>query len=299
MSAPDEGFVPPDFVQPQVKDPDRFTGHRVSLPIFEGPLDLLLYLIRAHRYDIFDIPIRQLTGQFMEYLVLMEEVGADTLGDEAGDFLVTAATLMQIKARMLLPQSQSESEEILDEEGVDPRAELVERLLEYQRIQEAAVELRDKREARADLFARSPQALKNSAFAGAFDAELSQSLLLSEVSSFDLLSALRRVLKRLEEAPVALVGREPFSLAERLKGVQSRLSEAGELSFEALCADCQSRLEVVITFLAVLELIRRGRARVRQEELFEEIYIQGQGGFGDGRQETRETGVEDSASEQK
>ena len=261
----------PDIAQPQVKDPDRFSGHPVSLPIFEGPLDLLLYLIRAHRYDVLDIPIRRITGEFVEYLALMNEVGADY----AGDFLVTAATLMQIKARMLLPQSQSENEEVLDEEGADPRAELVERLLEYQRIQEAAGELREKREARADLFARSPEALKNGAFAGAFDAELSQSLLLSEVSSFDLLSALKRVLKRLEEAPVALVRREPFSLAERLKGVQARLAHMGALSFDALCADCQSRLEVVITFLSVLELIRRGRARVRQASLFEEIWIEG------------------------
>ena len=254
--------------QPQVKDPDRFTGHKIALPIFEGPLDLLLYLIRAHRYDIFDIPISRITGEFVEYLSLMEEVGGET----AGDFLVTAATLMQIKARMLLPKAESENEDSMDDEDADPRAELVERLLEYQRIQEAAAELRDKREARADLFARSPDALKGSW--NAFDAELSQSLLLSDVSSFDLLSALKRVLKRLEEAPVGLVRREPFSLAQRLKDVEWRLVGAGRLNFEALCADCQNRLEVVVTFLALLELIRRGRARVSQSALFDEIWIE-------------------------
>ena len=254
--------------QPQVKDPDRFTGHKISLPIFEGPLDLLLYLIRAHRHDIFDIPIRRITGEFVEYLALMREVGAEG----AGDFLVTAATLMQIKARMLLPKAASQSEDALDEEGADPRAELVERLLEYQRIQEAAEELRDKREARADLFARSPDALKNSW--DAYDAEVSQSLLLAEVSSFDLLSALKRVLKRLEVAPIGLVRREPFSLPERLRDVEWRLIGAGRLNFDALCEDCQSRLEVVVTFLAVLELIRRGGALVRQSALFEEIWIE-------------------------
>lgn len=254
--------------QPQVRDPDRFTGHKIALPIFEGPLDLLLYLIRAHRYDIFDIPIARITSEFVEYLSLIEEVGADM----AGDFLVTAATLMQIKARMLLPRAASENEDSMDEEIVDPRAELVERLLEYQRIQEAAEELRDKREARSDLFARSPDALKSSW--NAFDAELSQSLLLSDVSSFDLLSALKRVLKRLEEAPVALVRREPFSLTERLKDVEWRLIGAGRLNFDALCEDCHNRLEVVVTFLAILELIRRGRARVRQSALFEEIWIE-------------------------
>ena len=257
----------PEFVQPQVKDPDRFTGYKIALPIFAGPLDLLLYLIRAHRYDIFDIPIRQITGEFVEYLTLMQEVGADA----AGDFLVTAATLMQIKARMLLPQAESENEDAMDDEA-DPRAELVERLLEYQRIQGAAQELREAREARADLFARSPDALKQSW--NAFDAEASQSLLLSDVSSFDLLSALKRVLQRLEQAPVALVRREPFSLDQRLKDIEWRISGAGRLNFDALCEDCQNRLEVVVTFLAILELIRRGHARVRQTDLFEEIWIE-------------------------
>lgn len=253
--------------QPLVKDPDRFTGHKIALPIFEGPLDLLLYLIRAHRYDIFDIPIARITGEFVEYLSLMQEVAAEV----AGDFLVTAATLMQIKARMLLPKAESENEDSLDEESADPRAELVERLLEYQRIQEAAEELRDKREARADLFARSPDALQHGW--NTYDAE-SQSLLLADVSSFDLLSALKRVLKRLEEAPVALVRREPFSLPQRLQDVEWRISGAGRLSFDELCEDCQSRLEVVVTFLAILELIRRGRAHVRQSALFEEIIVE-------------------------
>lgn len=254
--------------QPQVKDPDRFIGHKIALPIFEGPLDLLLYLIRAHRYDIFDIPIRKITGEFVEYLSLMDDVAADA----TGDFLVTAATLMQIKARMLLPKTESENEDSMDEENVDPRAELVERLLEYQRIQEAAEELRDKREARADLFARSPESLKGSW--NDYDAEISQSLLLSDVSSFDLLSALKRVLKRLEEAPIGLVRREPFSLDQRLKDVEWRILGAGRLSFDELCEDCQNRLEVVVTFLAILELIRRGLAQVRQSALFEEIIIE-------------------------
>ena len=270
MSERNSSEIAPEIasIQPQVRDPDRFTGHKIALPIFEGPLDLLLYLIRAHRYDIFDIPIRRITGEFVEYLALMEEVGADS----AGDFLVTAATLMQIKARMLLPKAASENEDSMDEEDVDPRAALVERLLEYQRIQDAAEELREAREARADLFARSPQALKGSW--DAYDSELSQSLLLSDVTSFDLLSALKRVLKRLEEAPIGLIKREAFSLSERLKDVEWRVLGSGRLSFDALCEDCQNRLEVVVTFLAVLELIRRGRARVVQSALFEEIWVE-------------------------
>jgi segregation and condensation protein A len=253
--------------QPQVKEPERFTGHKVRLPVFEGPLDLLLYLIRAHRYDVLDIPIRQITGQFVEYLTLMRDVEADY----AGDFLVTAATLMQIKARMLLPKMESQSEEIMEQDEIDPRRELVERLLEYQRIQEAAESLRVAREARSDLFARSVQAAK---LDSQFDADLSEALLLAEVSSFDLLTALRRVLKRMEEQPIGLVKREPFTLPERLKGIAARLYHTGELSFDVLCDDCESRLEVVVTFLAILELIKRGKARVRQLTLFDEIWLE-------------------------
>ena len=251
--------------QPQVKEPERFTGHAIQLEIFEGPLDLLLYLIRGHKYDIFDIPIREVTSHFVEYLALMREVEAEY----AGDFLVTAATLMQIKSRMLLPKQESANEDVLEGEEADPRTELVARLLEYQKIQEAAENLREKREERADLFARPP-------FANApVDLEAAETLLLAEVSSFDLLSALRRVLKRVEEKSVALVHREPFSLPDRLKFLQKRLQIGEAQTFAALCDDCQSRLEVVITFLAVLELIRRGRVRMRQESLFEEIWIEG------------------------
>ncbi len=189
--------------------------------------------------------------------------------ERAGDFLVTAATLMQIKSRMLLPKNESANEEILEQDEADPRTELVNRLLEYQKIQEAAQSLREKREERADLFARvAPNAAD-------FDAENAESLLLAEVSSFDLLAALRRVLKRVEERPVALVRREAWSLADRLRDLQGRLNNAEEaLSFAALCDDCQSRLEVVITFLAILELIRRGKIGVRQSANFEEIWLE-------------------------
>ncbi len=252
---------------PATQEPERFVGHKIRLPVFEGPLDLLLTLVRAHRYDICDIPISDITGQFVEYLALMREVGAE----DVGDFLVTAATLMQIKARMLLPKSQSQNEDVLDEDGqADPRAELVERLLEYQRIQEAADELRDKREEWADIF-RRPILARQSLFDSEDDAPVS----LGDVSSFDLLAALKRVLKRLEEAPVALVQREPFTLPERLKTLAARLYHSPNgATFEFLCDDCASRLEVVITFLAVLEMIKRGRLKLRQLTLFDEIYLE-------------------------
>lgn len=243
-------------------DTDRFSGHPVRLQIFEGPLDLLLYLIRAHRCDIADIPIEQVTTQFMEFLQLMDEVNLEY----AGDFLVTAATLMQIKARMLLPRADDAGgDEAAEEEGLDPRQELVERLLEYQRMKEAALNLADLREQRSLQFARPPvpvSSLDNAA----------PQLVLDEISSFDLLRALQRVLLRMAERPVALVRRDPFSLSERVQSVLNRLG-SGSLTFAQLCEDCESRLEVVITFLALLELIRRHRIEVLQKKLFDDIQV--------------------------
>lgn len=257
--------------QPQVRDPEKFTGHRVQLQIFEGPLDLLLYLIRAHRYDVCDIPIQEVTQQFLEFLRLMEEVDLEY----AGDFLVTAATLMQIKSRMLLPKQESANEEEMEAEENDPRQQLVERLLEYQRLQEAAETLQQMREERGQLFPRPP--LPGGVLPlpdDEADEAAADKLLLQDVSTFDLLRALQKVLDRLNERPVALVRREPFSLPDRIRTVLRRLTALKEeMAFSALCDDCESRLEVVLTFLALLELIRRGRVQVKQHTLFDEIWV--------------------------
>jgi len=273
-SSPSDAAAPSgeaEFTQPQVQNPERFNGHKVQLQLFEGPLDLLLYLIRAHRYDVCDIPIQEITNQFLEFLVLMDEVDLEY----AGDFLVTAATLMQIKSRMLLPKQESANEEEMEEQENDPRQQLIDRLLEYQRLQEAAETLQQMRDDRGQLFSRPPLP------AGALpimddEAEENQAdkLLLQDVSTFDLLRALQKVLDRLNVRPVALVRREPFSLQDRVRTVIRRLvALKEEMAFSALCDDCESRLEVVLTFLALLELIRRGRVHVKQRELFDEIWV--------------------------
>lgn len=268
--------------QPQVRDPDRFTGHRVRLRIFEGPLDLLLYLVRAHRYDIADLPLGEITAQFIEWLRLMDEVmdEVDVELEQAGDFLVTAATLMQIKSRMLLPQHQSANEdEIEDDSKNDPRRELVDRLLQLQQFQDAADNLRELRDERAQLWTRPPPAPDlasgmSTHAAGEASESVEESTLLQDISTFDLLRALQKVLDRQEERPVTLVRREPFSLNERVRDVWRRLNAHRDgLSFGALCDDCQTRLEIVITFLAVLEIIRRGRVIVSQRALFDEITL--------------------------
>ncbi len=259
--------------QPRVRDVERFSGHKVRLEMFIGPLDLLLYLVRAHRYDICDIPIARLTGQYLEWLRLLELEAVDW--DNIGDFLVTAATLMQIKSRMLLPQRQSANEDAMQsDEGHDPRRALVEKLLEYERFQAAAAGLRGKREEREQVFPRASgleQTLRELPSL-AEDQARAEALLLANVSSFDLLQALKRVLDRVASPPIATIAREPFTIQERTREVWARLRR-GEATFGALCEDCESRLEVVITFLSVLELIRRGRIVVRQEEAFEEIFL--------------------------
>lgn len=265
--------------QPIVRDVEKFSGHKVRLDMFIGPLDLLLYLVRAHRYDICDIPIARLTSQYIEWLSLLEEA-QESAGafdwDGAGEFLVTAATLMQIKSRMLLPQRESANEDAMRmEPGRDPRRELVEKLLEYERFQAAALGLRGKREERELVFPRAApfeQTLRELPDLSSEDQARAEALLLANVSSFDLLQALKRVLDRVAEPPIATIAREPFTIQERTREVWARL-RGGEATFGALCEDCESRLEVVITFLAVLELIRRGRAVVRQEEAFEEIFL--------------------------
>ncbi len=270
--------VPPE--QPRVRDPERFTGHRVQLQVFEGPLDLLLYLVRAHRYDICDIPISDVTRQFIDFIVLMDELDLEY----AGDFLVTAASLMAIKSRMLLPKNESANEDEMDDDSKnDPRQELVNRLLEYQRFQEAAETLRELRDERASLYSRPPLAPDTAALLN----ELSQppedeatreeretGALLGDISTFDLLRALQKVLERQAERPVALIRREPFTLQERVRGILKRVSSTRTgLSFASLCDDCESRLEVVITFLAVLELIRRNHVTTEQLSLFDEIWV--------------------------
>lgn len=259
--------------QPQVREPERFDGHRVRLQLwddnaFDGPLDLLLYLVRAHRYDICDIPIHDITRQFLEFARVIELLDVDA----AGDFLVTAATLMQIKSRMLLPKNESANEDSMQPESADdPRRELVDRLLEYQRFQSAAHSLQELKTEREQLFARHVSLSDTLDDLG--DGELPPTVALQNVSSFDLLRALQRVLDRMQEAPVALVQREPFTIGTRTRDLWARLKNLSRANFELLCYDCQSRLEVVITFLAVLELIRRGRLTVQQEVAFGEIEL--------------------------
>jgi segregation and condensation protein A len=223
----------------------------VRLPVFEGPLDLLLHLIREAKIDIYDIPIAEVTAQYLEMLALMEALDLDV----AGEFLVMAATLMEIKSRMLLPRPPKPSAE--EDEGGDPRLELVQRLLEYEQYKQAAEQFRALEEIGRRRFTRE------------IEPEAEGSVPLEELRADDLLRALHRMLASFAEAgpPVASLQRERISLRLRMRELWGRLQDSSEpLTFRSLFHDeiRPSRLEVIVTFMAVLELLRLGRILVRQ-----------------------------------
>jgi len=225
--------------------------YRVRLPVYEGPLDLLLFLIQKDEIDIFDIPISRITEQYVAYLELMQELDLAV----AGEFFVMAATLMEIKSAMLLPRAEVSA----GEEAEDPRAALVAQLLEYRRYKGAAGELSER---------ESEQALKYPAGGdGRFGAEGG-----GRESLFILLDALRGVLARAPEARDVVPGRRGPTLEEQLAYVRRRLKSAGgRVRFDELFEG--ARIVVVVTFLALLELLRVGECRVRQDRTFGEIWI--------------------------
>ncbi len=229
-------------------------NYKVKLDIFEGPLDLLLYLVKEEELSICDIPITRITEQYLEYLNLMELLDLDL----AGEFLVMAAELMHIKSRMLLPP---DPEEVL-EEG-DPRAELVRRLLEYKAFKEAAGRLRGLEERRSGIFARfgvQPE----------FDSNDSPFL---EVSIFDLVKALSKVLLDMPKQDFHEVEKDEFTVAEKVHDILHRLVKEPLIYFSALFKSAKSKMDVITTFLALLELIRLKEVLIAQENHFGEIEV--------------------------
>lgn len=229
---------------------------RVQLEIFEGPLDLLLHLIKKNEVSITDIPIATITEQYLATLELMQNLSLDV----AGEFLVMAATLIHIKSRMLLPPSEDAEEE---EEGADPRAELVRRLIEYQRFKDVAAQLEQREILTRDVFARSAAPVEEAAFPG-----------FREVSVFELLSALRRVLERLAKDNVHEVTLDKITVREKMTLLLDTLRAQGQVLFDALFSAAQSRMEVIVTFLAMLELVKVRAVRIFQEQLGGPITIQ-------------------------
>jgi segregation and condensation protein A len=228
---------------------------KVQLEIFEGPLDLLLHLIKKNEVNITDIPIAVITEQYLATLDLMETLSLDV----AGEFLVMAATLVHIKSRTLLPPDESELD---DEEEGDPRDELVRRLLEYQRFKDAAGELERRDVLKRDVFVRSPEPPDDVETVG-----------FESVSLFDLISALRAVLDRLPKDSVHQVVLETVSMREKMSLLLDDLHRRGKVVFQDLFAGAVSRLEVVVTFLAMLELVKIRAVKIWQEEAAGPIVI--------------------------
>lgn len=231
-------------------------GLPVKLEIFEGPLDLLLHLIRENKLDIADIPIAEITEQYLAYLDIMKTLNLDV----AGEFLVMAATLMHIKSRLLLPVVEEEGEE-----GEDPRLELVRQLQEYEKYKEAGGTLKELEERRSRIFSGGS--------VGPEGPERTDYPL--EVSLLELLSALKKLLERVPEEVALEIERDRLTIAEKINSILERLKGAtGEVAFEELFQESRSVGEVIVTFLALLELMRLRMVRARQAAPGERIMVE-------------------------
>jgi segregation and condensation protein A len=238
---PRDLYIPPEALQ-------------VFLEAFEGPLDLLLYLIRRQNLDILDIPIAEITRQYMRYIELMRELQLEL----AGEYLLMAATLAEIKSRMLLPRPQSES----GEEGHDPRAELVRRLQEYERFKQAAMDMETLPRVDRDTFPAS--------------AELGERRvvrLLPEVTLQEMLVALKDVLERADMFAHHHVSRERLSVRQRMSDVLGALRNQAFVEFTHLFRAEEGRMGVTVTFSAILELLREGLVEIVQAEPFAPIHV--------------------------
>ncbi len=231
-------------------------SYKVKLNIFEGPMDLLLHLIRKHEIDIYDIPIALITREYMKYLGLMKTLNLDGVGE----FLVMAATLTQIKSKMLLPPEESDEER---EEGTDPREELVQRLLEYKKYKEAASELKAQENLWIDTYSSgAPHNLKGE-----------QELVLINLNLMDLMEAFRKVLEKSDGDVVHEITVETMSIKEKISCILETLEQYQSICFTDLFAGAPAREEIVVTFLALLEIIRLHLVRIEQSERFGTIRI--------------------------
>jgi segregation and condensation protein A len=232
--------------------------YRIKLQVFEGPLDLLLFLIRKSELDIYDIPIESVTKQYLEALRTMQQLDLDL----AGEFFVMAATLMEIKSRLLLPKGQHAVDPNAEDEEVDPRWELVHQLLQYKKFKEAAATLNELAVMRQNLLARHVSALS---------ADVVERPLRS-VDRIELWNAFNIVLRRLaEKLVVGEIHDEVVTVADQMEWLLGRTAESRSFVFSQLFPEGVSLRRLVATFLAMLELTRLKKLRLRQDEAFADI----------------------------
>ena len=233
-------------------------NYQCNLDIFEGPLDLLLHLIKEQKMDVYDIRIAEITKQYLSYLDLLSELNLEMVGE----YLVMAAELAKIKSKTLLPIPETE-EDVLTAAGEDPRAELMRRLLEYQRYKEAAFELRQKEYDQQQLFSRTGEVVL----------ENSEEELLIEANVFDLLTAFQKVLKEKSFKKNYEIKVTTLSVSDRISGILEILNASESVTFDSLFTSLNTKQEVIVTFLAILELMRMQLIRSQQVRQFDVIRI--------------------------
>jgi segregation and condensation protein A len=233
-------------------------SYKVKIELFEGPLDLLLYLVKKDHLNIYDIPIAKVAEQYLAYLNLMQLLDLNI----AGEFLVMAATLMQIKSKLLLPAQEGQ----VEEEQEDPRAELVRRLLEYEKFKEVAEGLRQRETDQQEVFKR-PKLEADKAAAPA-EAEV-----YFEASIFDLINAFSQALKDVPKDLFYEVVKDEFTIEEKVHDILHLLLVEEFVRISDLFGKAKSKIEIIVAFLAILELIRMKEIVARQRELFSEIEI--------------------------
>lgn len=232
--------------------------YKVRLEIFEGPLDLLLFLVKRDEVDIYDISLERLTKQYLEYLQAFKELNIDV----AGEFVVMAASLIYWKSRSLLPLEQQPPDEDADED--DPRWELIRQLIEYKKFKEAAEQLQVREAEQERIFTRPTLSTGNT----------DGPLRLGDVGIFQLINAFQNVIKRIEaRQDLREIFGEHFTVSEKIEMILQRIASGAGLKFSELFGDIASRIEIVVTFLALLELIRLKQVRATQTGPLDEIEI--------------------------
>lgn len=233
--------------------------YKIKLEMFEGPMDLLLYLVKKDHLNIYDIPIAEVTDQYLRYLNLMQLMDLSI----AGEFLVVAATLMQIKSSMLLP---AEKQQGAEDDAEDPRAELIRRLLEYEKFKEIADTLRQKEEAQRQVFKRPKSETDNQI--PEQDKEV-----YFEAGIFDLITAFSKALKDVPKEMFYEVIKDEFTIEEKTHQILHLLLVRPQVRLSELFAKAKNKLEIIATFLAVLELVKLKEITACQSRMFDDIEI--------------------------
>jgi segregation and condensation protein A len=239
---------------------EQTTDYAIKLDIFEGPLDLLLYLIKKNEIDVYNIPIALITEQYLHYLNIIKSLNLDL----AGEYLVMAATLIHIKSKMLLPVPEEPSDE---ESEDDPRFELIKQLLEYQTFKEAAADLGKRPLLERDVFVRSVPMSEEMKKQDTEEEEL------IEVSIFELIEVFHHLVSRIDKKELLEIDLEKLSLADIINDIMERLTREKNLTFDELIGQIRSRRNVIYTFLAILELIKLKMIKAYQTSAFGVIRV--------------------------